>query len=96
MKSTTGGRLYWAQGLEADNQLVNLLCDLAVYRHNEGFARICPPGATDNVGKAAGEFLDLLPELDIRPAGLQEKDCMSGRFPSFHLMRITPDGDVSR
>ena len=71
-----------------------MLRDLAVYCHDEGFARICLPGATDNVGKAAGEFLDLLPKRDVRPAGLQEEDRMSGRFPSFHLMRITPDGDV--
>jgi len=49
----------------------------------------------DDVGKASGELLDLLPKRDIRPAGLQEKDGMSGRFPRHHLMRIASDGDIS-
>ncbi len=40
----------------------------------------------NDVGKASGELLDLLPKLDVRPASLQEKYGVPGSFPRFHFM----------
>lgn len=44
---------------------------------------------------ASGELLYLLPEFDVRPAGLEEGDSMPGSFPRDHLMRIASDCNVA-
>ena len=68
---------------------------LAIHCYDECVARLCPARVINDVRKASGKLLDLLPKSDVRPAGLQEKYDMTSRFPSRDLVGIAANRHIT-
>lgn len=71
------------------------LADLSIHCHQKRIAGLGPARAVDNVGKATGKLLDLLPKFDVGPASLEKKDRVPRSFPRFDFVRIAADRDIS-
>lgn len=56
--------------------------------------RLRPARSVDDVGKATGKFLDLLPKADIGPTGFEKKYRVAGGLPRLYFVRVASDGDI--